>query len=406
MSTPHRKPRIALMGEFSAGKSTLSNLLLGARPLPERVTATRLSPVWMSKGTQAPYRVDIDGHEEPIAIENLGQIPVDETRVIRLFFEADILDMCDLIDFPGISDPNMSADVWQRMLEEVDAVIWCTHATQAWRQSEAAVWETIPHAVRQHSALLVTKFDKLKTERDQYRVTARLKKETDGLFEAMFPISLTRALAAGDDYAAFKASGGIAFLQYFLGMVEKLQGKTAASEKSLFAAHAPQPQPLQCPQQHLSQRPRHPPHRRWNRPAPSLHRRVRRHLPPRHRAASRRAVCVPQGGAAARGPVPDQKRLICPRANIRRPARRQNRATATTCARSSSKNRSTRRSELADLLTVTPSLDAANSLITASRIKGWGRHGSKGAQRGLSVHHGLPDAGLCGFVDQTGARHQ
>lgn len=238
MSTPHRKPRIALMGEFSAGKSTLSNLLLGARPLPERVTATRLSPVWMSKGTQAPYRVDIDGHEEPIAIENLGQIPVDETRVIRLFFEADILDMCDLIDFPGISDPNMSADVWQRMLEEVDAVIWCTHATQAWRQSEAAVWETIPHAVRQHSALLVTKFDKLKTERDQYRVTARLKKETDGLFEAMFPISLTRALAAGDDYAAFKASGGIAFLQYFLGMVEKLQGKTAASEKSLFAAHA------------------------------------------------------------------------------------------------------------------------------------------------------------------------
>lgn len=29
IETQRRKPRIALMGEFSAGKSTLSNLLLG-----------------------------------------------------------------------------------------------------------------------------------------------------------------------------------------------------------------------------------------------------------------------------------------------------------------------------------------------------------------------------------------
>jgi len=41
MSATGRRPRIALMGEFSAGKSTLSNLLLGARPLPEKVTHFR-----------------------------------------------------------------------------------------------------------------------------------------------------------------------------------------------------------------------------------------------------------------------------------------------------------------------------------------------------------------------------
>ena len=40
METPIRKPvlrqqpRLVLMGEFSAGKSTLSNMLLGSRPLP------------------------------------------------------------------------------------------------------------------------------------------------------------------------------------------------------------------------------------------------------------------------------------------------------------------------------------------------------------------------------------
>ena len=71
-----RKPRIALMGEFSAGKSTLSNLLMGERPLPEKVTATRLSPVWITYGNDAPYRVDMDGTTEPISIERLEDVVV------------------------------------------------------------------------------------------------------------------------------------------------------------------------------------------------------------------------------------------------------------------------------------------------------------------------------------------
>ena len=142
-----RRPRIGLMGEFSAGKSTLSNLLLGARPLPEKITATRLSPVWISYGIDAPYRIDVDGSKELISLDCLQDVPVNETRFIRLFFQTDILELCDLIDFPGISDPNMSSDVWERALGEVDAVIWCTHATQAWRQSEAAVWAEMPDEI-------------------------------------------------------------------------------------------------------------------------------------------------------------------------------------------------------------------------------------------------------------------
>lgn len=248
MTHPIRKPRIALMGEFSAGKSTLSNLLLGARPLPERVTATRLSPVWMSHGTQAPYRVALDGSKEPISLDKLDTIAVEDTRVIKLFFDVDVLQICDLIDFPGISDPNMSPEVWQRMLEEVDGVLWCTHATQAWRQSEAAVWETMPELVREHSALLITRFDKLTTERDRFRVQARLKSETKDLFAQTIPISLTGALAAADDYDAFEASGGIALLQYFIPMVEKIQANIAQNDQTMFArAMTPAPEPVPDP---------------------------------------------------------------------------------------------------------------------------------------------------------------
>ena len=49
------RPCVALMGEFSAGKSTLSNLLIGTEALPVNVTATQLPPVWLSRGTDAPY---------------------------------------------------------------------------------------------------------------------------------------------------------------------------------------------------------------------------------------------------------------------------------------------------------------------------------------------------------------
>jgi hypothetical protein len=161
--------------------------------------------------------------------------------VIRLFFETDILEVCDLIDFPGISDPNMSGDVVERMLEEVDAVLWCTHATQAWRQSESAMWERFPEAVRARSSLLITRFDKLTSEKDKSRVLKRVKKETAGLFGGTFPISLTQALAAGEDETKWNASGAGAFTEHLIATVQELTQTVADMDKSLYVARPDTP---------------------------------------------------------------------------------------------------------------------------------------------------------------------
>ena len=206
-----RKPRLAIMGEFSAGKSTLSNLLLGARPLPEKVTATRLSPVWLSHGKAAPVAHHVDGSSAPVT--GFDGLDVDATRYVSMAIESPILEHCDLIDFPGISDPNMDSEVWERMLDEVDLVLWCTHATQAWRQSEDAAWALVPEAVQARSMLLVTRFDKLTTERDRTRVLARLSSETAGLFSGVYPLSLLAALEAAKkgDPEGWEASGARRF---------------------------------------------------------------------------------------------------------------------------------------------------------------------------------------------------
>jgi GTP-binding protein EngB required for normal cell division len=214
-----RKPVIALMGEFSAGKSTLTNLLIGEPALPTKVTATQLPPVWIKSGTGGAERVDLQGNAYPVDVVQAGGFELDDTAYISVEKKTDILDLCDLIDMPGISDPNMSSMVWQRVLHNADAIVWCTHATQAWRQSEAAVWETIPPALQQRSLLLLTRFDKITDANDRRRVVKRVTKETDGLFADVFPVSLTDALAAGDDREAWEKSGAEAFVLGLLDLV-------------------------------------------------------------------------------------------------------------------------------------------------------------------------------------------
>lgn len=230
--TPLAKPRIAIMGEFSAGKSTLCNLLLRARPLPEKVTATRLPPVWMSKGPGNDHRVMMDGTTAPVIVDALNEMPFEGTRHVRLHFQAEILDHCDLIDFPGISDPNMDSEVWERVLVEADAVIWLTHATQAWRQSEAAVWDTVPEEVRNKSILLITRFDKLTNDSDRRRVVGRVEKETKGLFDTVFPISLTNAIRGFKDYDLWASSGAEDFSDHLVDLIGALSAERAASQAS------------------------------------------------------------------------------------------------------------------------------------------------------------------------------
>jgi hypothetical protein len=238
-----RKPRLAIMGEFSAGKSTLSNLLLGAKPLPEKVTATRLSPVWLSYGQAAPVAHFVDEARPSEPVTGFDGLDVNAVRYVSMAIESTILEHCDLIDFPGISDPNMDSEVWERMLPEVDLVLWCTHATQAWRQSEDAAWALVAEEVQARSMLLVTRFDKLTTERDQKRVIARLASETDGLFAGVYPMSLLDALNAAKegDPVGWAASGARRFSEDLHVALAGLDPSVPTPEA------APEPEPEAAP---------------------------------------------------------------------------------------------------------------------------------------------------------------
>jgi hypothetical protein len=113
----------------------------------------------------------------------------------------------------------MSSDVWLSMIEHVDSVVWCTQATQAWRQSEAAAWNLIRERTNGDNILLVTQVDKLRVDRDVDRDINRDRKETEGLFKAVYPISIIEALNAGDDFQKWQESGAAEFVDHLVELL-------------------------------------------------------------------------------------------------------------------------------------------------------------------------------------------
>ena len=211
----NRKPVIALMGEFSSGKSTLLNMLVGQSILPMQVTATRLPPVWIQYGDKPAFWMDKEGQRHAVDLDNLDLVPLNEARFIRIYVLADQLKKCDLIDTPGISDPNIPTDSWIKTIEYANSVLWCTHAGQAWRESERSQWESLPDRLRENSLLLVTRADKIVSRTDLDKIHRRLVRETGNLFSKHHFISLTMALKSREedsDPGLWVKSGGEVFM--------------------------------------------------------------------------------------------------------------------------------------------------------------------------------------------------
>ncbi|MFI2765840.1 Dynamin family protein [Ruegeria faecimaris] len=224
-----RKPVFALMGEFSAGKSTLMNFLLRSEALPTQVTATQLPPVWFSWGRRSAYVQRPDGTRENINLDQLEQVGVNDAQFIRIFLESDILEAVDLIDTPGISDPKISTDVWRRAVGQANGVIWCTHATQAWRETERATWVSLPERLQHNSLLLVTRADVLDVK-DRQKVLRRVNREAGHLFNRSILFSARDAIMARDksgDAELWTRSGGGKMVDSFLEITELIMDSRA-----------------------------------------------------------------------------------------------------------------------------------------------------------------------------------
>ncbi len=230
-----QKPTIALMGEFSAGKSTLLNLILEDDILHTRVTATNMPVVWLTHAeTPKAEALSREGELSEFALEELGTQGGNDHLVIRLSLPSEILRRVDIVDTPGISDSRLDQGALSFLEPYLDSVIWCTAANQAWRQTEKAMWLSMPEELRSTSLLALTRADTLRKASDLSKVMRRCEREATDLFEKVLPISALGALrsrgenGAVEDHETWNSSHAPAFLDCLNEMIERAKSQCDA----------------------------------------------------------------------------------------------------------------------------------------------------------------------------------
>jgi GTPase Era involved in 16S rRNA processing len=183
-STAARPLRVAVTGEFAAGKTSLINALLGGDILPAGVAVrTRLITVI---GLAARRRATMETAERRrIAIPWTSlSSPPPAARRLHVGLPLARLTHMRLIDTPGLAQGDWEME--QRTLRacsRADVVVWCTPAVQAWKASEQRAWLGLSERVRRSGILTVTFADAVATPGDSELLLARLTAEAGPLFD-------------------------------------------------------------------------------------------------------------------------------------------------------------------------------------------------------------------------------
>uniref|UniRef100_UPI00117778E7 dynamin family protein n=1 Tax=Calothrix rhizosoleniae TaxID=888997 RepID=UPI00117778E7 len=147
--------RLAVVGEFSQGKSTLLNALLGAEIQPAREIPCSGAVTVLKYGKQkrviCHYK---NGREEEIPFAEYQQkasISEDaaigslsdelaQSEIEEIIFEHPDLELCkngvEIVDSPGLNEHPERTAITQQLLQDTDAVIFLTNASRSLTQGE------------------------------------------------------------------------------------------------------------------------------------------------------------------------------------------------------------------------------------------------------------------------------
>jgi len=207
-----RPLRLAIVGEFNAGKSSLANLLAGVDSLPTAIVSSTHIPtlLYYARKPQV-WAVHLDRRRELLRLNR----PIPEQTIFRLEvgLPSSRLHAMQVLDLPGFANPRFFVSPEDLVPHNVDAVAWCTLCTQAWKETERSSWDQIPARLRGRGLLVVTHCDLLRRKSDTERLLARLRTEAGPSFDAIVLLSTTEALAlvnekrVGSAEVAWEASG-------------------------------------------------------------------------------------------------------------------------------------------------------------------------------------------------------
>jgi len=214
-----RPLRVAVVGEFNAGKSTFINALIGADVAPTGALPTTATLHHLRWAPDAIARIFfVPGHDPPERIVPLGDLRAtlrslggEPMRRVEILLPLPFLMRVEILDTPGFNAPDPHhTRVALSAFEEADAAIWLLDATQAMKQSERTVLEEAKRA-KVPVQMLVNKADRLSAgdlERVMKSVEAALVEAQISSWARPLPLSAKHALAGKlGDAKALEDSG-------------------------------------------------------------------------------------------------------------------------------------------------------------------------------------------------------
>ncbi|WP_148821325.1 dynamin family protein [Campylobacter concisus] len=197
IDTLNEPPLIAVIGQFSSGKSTFLNALLGQDILPSGLTPVTAKAVRLKFAKIPLLSVKfINGSESLLASSDLTELNKlgEQVSSMTLYAPSEILKEINFIDTPGLNSlRDADTKETKNTLKKVSGAIWLSLANNAAKASELESIKEILKANDLKAICLINQKDKL--SEDELENLLKHAGQTYGeLFEDIIAISSKQAL--------------------------------------------------------------------------------------------------------------------------------------------------------------------------------------------------------------------
>lgn len=192
---------IAIVGQFSSGKSTFLNALLSKDILPTGITPVTSKVTYINYGERYEMKVTyLSGKEIFLPIQEMESYldqrksTIQDIKYLTLYAPLELLKTISLVDTPGLnSQSQRDTQTTHKVLKDVGGIIWLSLIDNAGKHSETITLEQYMKAFKEKTICLLNQKDRYSPEQIA-QTKAYVEEKFDHYFVQVTPISAKLAL--------------------------------------------------------------------------------------------------------------------------------------------------------------------------------------------------------------------